>query len=262
MNSTPASPRAVRRLGIMTAMDEEFRLIAERYETAQSAAVGPRTFLTASHKGLELVFVSSRIGKVAAAVTTSILIHQYNVDAVLFTGVAGSADSSVRIGDIVVAESLVQHDIDLKGIMGFQRFDIPLLGVNQMRCAEELVSVAHEAASRLVTTPEYVRGVGSFTKNLPKVHRGVIASGDTFVCDNKERDDLTSAIPNLKCVEMEGAAVAQVCVEHGIPFAVGRIISDEASHEAAIDFGAFVQSAAAVGSELFVRSIIARLVEC
>jgi adenosylhomocysteine nucleosidase len=120
--------------------------------------------------------------------------------------------------------------------------------------------VAQEAASKLVLNPEYVRGVGGFTKNLPKVHRGVIASGDTFVCDTKERDDLTSAIPNLKCVEMEGAAVAQVCVEHNVPFVVARIISDEASHEAAIDFGAFVQSAAAVGSELFVRGIISHLV--
>jgi adenosylhomocysteine nucleosidase len=244
----------------MTAMDEEFRLIAERFDTAKAEAVGPRTFLSTSHKGLELVLVSSRIGKVAAAVTTSILIHQYNVDAILFTGVAGAADSSVRIGDIVVADSLIQHDIDLKGVMGFERFDVPLLGVRQMRCAEELVLVAQEAASKLVLNPEYVRGVGGFTKNLPKVHRGVIASGDTFVCDTKERDDLTSAIPNLKCVEMEGAAVAQVCVEHNVPWVVARIISDEASHEAAIDFGAFVQSAAAVGSELFVRGIISHLV--
>jgi adenosylhomocysteine nucleosidase len=88
------------------------------------------------------------------------------------------------------------------------------------------------------------------------MHAGVIGSGDVFVCDPGERESLNAAIADLKCVEMEGAAVAQVCVEHGVPFVVTRIISDEASGHAVSDFGAFIQQAASVGSEAFVREFV------
>lgn len=251
--------RKVMKLGIMTAMEEEFRLIAESFCFSAPRQIGPRTFFSAKYEGFDFTLVPSRIGKVAAAVTTSLLINEFKVDAILFTGVAGGADPSVRIGDIVVADRLVQHDIDLKGVLGYQRFDIPLLDKSEMLCSPDLVDVANEAAKVAIDSELYRSGVGAFTTHVPQVHRGVIASGDTFVCDNAHRDSLTAAIPDLKCVEMEGAAAAQVCAEHGVPFVVARIISDEASHEAHIDFGAFIKDAAAVGSAAFVRSFVERL---
>jgi adenosylhomocysteine nucleosidase len=246
----------VAKLGIMTAMEEEFRLIAQTFGFTTSREIGPRTFLSATHNNLELTLVAARVGKVAAAVTASLLIQEFDVDAIVVVGVAGATDSTVRIGDIVVADRLVQHDIDLKGVLGYQRFDIPLLGVREMRSCDRLFGVATEAAKRAVSSPSYINGVQNFSKQSPQIHAGVIGSGDVFVCDPGERDSLSAAISDLKCVEMEGAAVAQVCVEHGVPFVVTRIISDEASGHAASDFGAFIQQAASVGSERFVREFV------
>ena len=249
----------VAKLGIMTAMEEEFRLIAQTFGFTTSREIGPRTFLSAAHNDLELTLVAARVGKVAAAVTASLLIQEFDVDAIVVVGVAGATDSAVRIGDIVVADRLVQHDIDLKGVLGYQRFDIPLLGVREMRSCDRLFGVATEAAKRAVISASYVNGVRNFSKESPQIHAGVIGSGDVFVCDPGERDALSAAISDLKCVEMEGAAVAQVCIEHGVPFVVTRIISDEASGHAAGDFGAFIEQAASVGSAAFVREFVSVL---
>jgi adenosylhomocysteine nucleosidase len=249
----------VAKLGIMTAMESEFRLIAHAFGFTTSRKIGPRSFLSATHNELELTLVAARVGKVAAAVTASLLIQEFGVDAIVVVGVAGATDGTVRIGDIVVADRLVQHDIDLKGVFGYERFDIPLLNVREMRSCGRLFGVATEAAKRAVTSPSYVSGVRNFSKEPPQIHAGVIGSGDVFVCDPGERESLSAAISGLKCVEMEGAAVAQVCVEHGVPFVVTRIISDEASGRAARDFGAFIQQAASVGSEAFVREFVSVL---
>jgi adenosylhomocysteine nucleosidase len=246
----------VAKLGIMTAMESEFRLIAHAFGFTTAREIGPRHFLSATHNDLELTLVAARVGKVAAAVTASLLIQEFGVDAIVVIGVAGATDSTVRIGDIVIADRLVQHDMDLKGVLGYERFDIPLLGVREMRSCDRLFAIATEAAKRTVASSSYVDGVRNFSKELPRMHAGVIGSGDVFVCDPGERESLNDAIADLKCVEMEGAAVAQVCVEHGVPFVVTRIISDEASGHAASDFGAFIQQAASVGSEAFVREFV------
>lgn len=250
----------IKKLGIMTAMEEEFSLIAHAFGATDSRVVGPRTFLSARYNNLDLALVSARVGKVAAAVTTSVLIQEYLVDAILVVGVAGAAAPTVRIGDIVVADRLVQHDIDLKGVMGYERFDIPLLNVREMPCCENLVALAERAAERAIGSDAYREGVAVFCEAAPRRHVGMIASGDQFICDSREKGALLEALPSLMCVEMEGAAVAQVCVEHAVPFVVSRIISDSASHSAPIDFGAFVRNAAAVGSAAFVREFVGGLV--
>lgn len=253
--------KRIKKLGIMTAMEEEFRLIANAFGATQSRVVGPRTFHAGRCKDLDVTLVTARIGKVAAAVTTSVLIHECKVDAIVVVGVAGAAASTVGIGDIVVADRLVQHDIDLKGVMGYERFDIPLLNVREMPCCTELVSLADEAAQRAIRSEAYRTGIAGFGDRAPQRHVGMIGSGDQFICDPDEKNGLLRALPSLMCVEMEGAAVAQVCVEHGVPFVVSRIISDSASQEAPVDFGAFVRDAASIGSAAFVREFVEGFVE-
>jgi adenosylhomocysteine nucleosidase len=162
----------------------------------------------------------------------------------------------VKIGDIVVADRLVQHDIDLKGVMGYQRFDIPLLNSREMRCCERLVGLARGAGEKATASSAYRDGMRGFASHEPSLHVGMIGSGDQFICDPGEKEALLAVLPELACVEMEGAAVAQVCVEHGVPFVVTRIISDAASHHAPIDFGAFIREAASVGSHAFVREFV------
>ena len=248
--------RKIKKLGIMTAMEEEFRLIANSFGCAMTRTVGPRTFHSARSYDVDLTLVTARVGKVAAAVTTSLLINDFNVDAILVVGVAGATSPHVRIGDIVIADRLVQHDIDLKGVLGYERFDIPLLNVREMRCCDRLVAIAQEAGRRAVSSQAYREGVRGFAQHEPNLHVGMIGSGDQFICDRGEKEALVAALPNLACVEMEGAAVAQVCAEHDVPFVVTRIISDAASQEAPVDFGAFIREAASLGSAAFAREFV------
>jgi adenosylhomocysteine nucleosidase len=201
----------------------------------------------------------SHIGKVAAATTAAILVDRFGVEVVVFTGVGGGVGQAVSIGDIVVADHLIQHDLDLKGVMGFDRFVIPSLGVARIRVDDRYSEVAKNAAQAVVSDPQYRGAVERLVGGAPAVHVGLIGSGDRFIGDSKERHSLLAAIPDLLAVEMEGAAVAQVCAEHGVPLVVSRIISDSADSEAHIDFTTFVEQAAAVGSECFVSEFLRRL---
>lgn len=249
----------VRRLGVVVAMDEEFERISKLLESADVVHVGPREFLCAQLNGVEVVCVRCRIGKVAAASTVTTLVNRFDVDAVVFTGVAGGLGSEVRVGDLVIAETLMQHDIDLKGVLGCRRFDIPLLGMSRMPCSPELLGIADVSARSVIESVEYQSLIKRFSPYTPQTHIGTIASGDTFICSSGEREELVRAIPDLLCVEMEGGAVSQVCLEFGVPYVGCRIVSDTADTDAVFDFGAFLESAAAVGSELFISEFVSRL---
>lgn len=251
--------KPIRRIAIMTAMPQEFALLAKRYAAHEAQTMAGREFLRGVCGETQVILVPSGIGKVAAASTATILLQAFNVNAVVLTGVAGGIHPDVRVGDIVVASHLVQHDIDLKGILGYQRFTIPSLGLSHIPVCESLVESAHAAARCAVTHTRYDEGVREFVSSSPQVHRGVIASGDTFVSDPEFRRELQGALPDLLAVEMEGGAVAQVCAEHGVSFAVVRVISDSADNSAHVDFARFIDRAAAVGSDIFVQEFLRRL---
>lgn len=251
--------KPITRLAIMTAMPQEFALLAERYAAQGTRTMAGRKFLRGSCGDVEVILVPSGVGKVAAASTATILLHCFDVDAVVFTGVAGGIHRDVSVGDIVVASHLVQYDIDLKGVLGYQRFTIPSLGLSHIPVCETLVEAAHAAASCVVTHTKYDEGVREFVSSVPRVHRGIIASGDTFVSNPAFRRELQGALPDLLAVEMEGAAVAQVCAEHGVSFVVARVISDSADDSAHVDFVRFIDRAAAVGSDLFVQELLGRI---
>jgi adenosylhomocysteine nucleosidase len=249
----------VKRLGIVAAMPQEFDLLASSFIPVRVESVGPRSFLHCVHQGLELVLVVSKIGKVSAAATTTLLIDRYGVDAIAMTGVAGGIGSSVRVGDLVLADALIQHDLDCKGVLGLGRFVVPSLGVDRIAPCKQLGEVAKLAAQAAVSDSAYRVAMQGLSSHPPKLHVGVIGSGDQFVSDSVHRAELVAKIPELLAVEMEGAAVGQVCAEHGVPFVVARVISDTAQGEAAIDFNLFVERAAAVASQVFIREFIERI---
>ncbi|GIZ53133.1 5'-methylthioadenosine/S-adenosylhomocysteine nucleosidase [Noviherbaspirillum aridicola] len=212
----------------------------------QTVTRGMRDYTSGRLWGMDCVCVLSRIGKVAAAATVSTLIERFGVTHVLFTGVAGSVDKRVKVGDIVVADALVQHDMDARPL--FPRFEIPLLG--QERFASDL----HLTDSVALAAGEFLAaglgGIGesdraAFGLDRPSVHRGLIASGDEFIHRGERHAALRQAFPDLLAVEMEGAAVAQVCFEFGLPFAVIRTISDGADEGAPLDFMQFIERVAA-----------------
>jgi adenosylhomocysteine nucleosidase len=220
------------RLGIISALAEEQMGLIDAMQNVEKHVHGMRDYTVGKLWDIDAVCVLSRIGKVAAAMTASILVEKFNVTHIVFTGVAGSGDVGVRVGDIVVAESLVQHDMDASPL--FPRFEIPLTGQS------------HVASDRDVTR-RLALAAREFLQDepgTPQLHRGLIASGDQFIRHRAQLGALKDALPDLLAVEMEGAAVAQVCFELGIPFGVIRTISDNANEDAPVDFMEFVHKVA------------------
>jgi adenosylhomocysteine nucleosidase len=246
----------MRRLGIMTAMNEEFAHLTRHLTNVSSRNIGPRTFHEGTIHGTEVVLVCARIGKVAAATTAMALIQSFDVDSILFTGVAGGIAHHVGVGDIVVGTHLVQHDFDIKGLLGCPQFTIPLLNESHIPACERLIDIARHATAATLGDDEYKHAIASLTAREPTMHCGTIASGDIFVSSPEEKAELLMGIPDLLCVEMEGAAVAQVCAEHNVPHVVVRVISDAANGEAHVDFATFIESVAAVASEKVVLQFI------
>jgi adenosylhomocysteine nucleosidase len=228
-------------IGILGAMEEEVGLIRDRVEGAAYDGVGPRIFVTGSLAGQRVVAGISGFGKVASSSTVTSMIDRYRTSAVIFTGVAGGVDPIVRRGDVVVADSLVQHDFDASPI--FPRYVIPSLGVSRIVCDPDLAASAAAAA----------RATGH------TVHRGLIASGDRFIDDPAEVGQLRIDLPGLLAVEMEGAAVAQVCADRDVPFVVVRAISDSANEDAAGDFTEFVREVSAPMLANIVETMVASI---
>lgn len=219
------------RLGIISALAEEQEGLIEAMQDRVTVTHGMRDYTAGKLWNVDTVAVLSRIGKVAAAMTAAILVEKFEVTHIVFTGVAGSADSGVRVGDVVIAEALVQHDMDAAPL--FPRFEVPLTGLSHLPSDRVLSDRLAGAARKFL---EATSG--------PQLHRGLIGSGDQFIDDATRLAALRGALPGLLAVEMEGAAVAQVCFELGIPFAVIRTISDNANEDAATDFLQFVQTVA------------------
>ena len=214
------------RIAIVSAMHEELRALLPALEKPQRAEFAGRAFHFGQMQGQPVVMVLSGIGKVAAATTTALLLDRFEVDAVLFTGVAGGLGEGVAVGDVVVADTLLQHDMDASPI--FPRWEVPLTGRSRFAAdvawAGRLAAAAHRAGHA--------------------VHRGLVVSGDRFVSTSAESAALRGLLPDALAVEMEGAAVAQVCHDFGRAFAVMRTISDRADDAAHVDFPRFVADVA------------------
>jgi len=235
------------RLGIISALHEEQAGLVEAMRGPATLIHGKREYFLGPLWEIDAVCVLSRIGKVAAAMTATTLVEKFGVTHILFTGVAGAGDKTIKVGDIVVAESLVQHDMDASPL--FPRFEVPLTGQARFQPDQQL-SLRVSSAAHAFLENDFLDMVAQserqqFGLRQPRVHRGLIASGDQFVNDRLRIDAMNGALPGLVAVEMEGAAVAQVCHELGVPFAVLRAISDNANENAAHDFMRFVKSVAA-----------------
>ena len=229
-----------KRIAIVSAMREELHALHEDFHNAIVQRVAGRDFHIGTLHGYEAVLVLSGIGKVAAATTTALLLDRFEVDAVVFTGVAGGLAKGLKVGDVVIGDTLLQHDLDASPI--FARWEVPLTGKSRFEADahwSDLLSRAAQASGHAV-------------------HRGLIIRGDRFVATSVESAALRAALPDALAVEMEGAAVAQVCHDFARPFAVMRTVSDRADDSAPGDFSRFV---AEVASGLTRRIVRAALTE-
>ncbi len=224
-------------IGIISAMPEELAAVVDAMHADEVVEHGGRRYHRGHYGGEPVVCVISRIGKVAAATTATILLERFAPRALVMTGLAGGLDERLAIGDVVVADRLVQHDLDARPL--FPRHEIPLLGISELAADPVLSERLAAAAARFVPPPDVV----ALGITAPRVWRGLVASGDQFFGSAEASNALRAMLPAALAVEMEGAAVAQVCYEHGVPFAIARVISDTANHAAAIDFSRFLHAA-------------------
>ena len=233
-------------LAIVSAMPEEIALVVAALSRSETRELGRRVFHAGTFHGVEAVVVFSRMGKVAAAATITQLIASYPVSRLVFSGVAGGVRSDLAIGDIVVASSLIQHDMDASPI--FPRYEVPLLGQARFEpdadIRERLLAAAREFLAHDLGACVVAHELDFFGVSSPQASVGVVASGDKFFASAAEVDELRRRLPETACVEMEGAAAAQVCAEYGIPFGVIRTISDSANESSVHDFPRFAREIA------------------
>lgn len=240
MNDSPQAP-----IGLMSAMHEELALLLQAMPNEHRVTVAGRDYWQGHWQGRPVVAVLSRIGKVAAATTATALVERFGVDRIVFTGVAGGIGQGVRVGDVVLANSLVQHDMDASPL--FARHEVPLYGRSRFATDAALSDgLARAAQAVLARVVMHVgpSAVAEFGLQAPRLHTGLIASGDRFVSTTAECRALQQALPEALAVEMEGAAVAQVCADYGVPFAALRAISDRADDGAHADFSRFIRDVA------------------
>jgi len=228
-------------LAIVSAMPDEIAAIVESLTDVTADTLGHRQYHAGKFQGAPVVAVFSGWGKVAASATATQLIASYDVTDLVFTGVAGAVQQGLSIGDVVVGRELIQHDLDASPI--FPRYEVPLLGKAMLATDAGLRARLRAAAAEFlredlsIAVPRASRDW--FRITAPKVIEGVIASGDQFFDSAEELDGLRRRLPNVACVDMEGAAVAQVCEEYSMPFAIVRTISDAADENAPHDFPRF-----------------------
>ncbi|MXN92426.1 5'-methylthioadenosine/adenosylhomocysteine nucleosidase [Flavobacterium sp. Sd200] len=245
-------------IGIMGAMPQEISGVIELLDNPVSTTIGSRTYTTGTINSIDTVVVFSRWGKVSATATVSALIHHFNITELIFTGVAGAINHQLNIGDIVIGQKLIQHDMDARPLM--KQFEIPLLSKTYIETNPDQLTIAQKAIERLLQNDTISNAVGrevlnSFNIIAPKFYTGEIASGDRFFANNDQKDNLLAALPDVLCVEMEGAAVAQVCYEYDIPFTVIRTISDSANDTSHIDFPVFIKKVSSQYSVVIIQAI-------
>lgn len=233
------------RIALVSAMREELAEVLARMPDEQKTVVAGREFWLGHWRGHDVVAVLSRIGKVAAATTATVLLERFGVSRMVFTGVAGGLAPQVNVGDVVIAREFIQHDMDASPL--FPRHEVPLTGLTRFP-ADAALSQALAVAAPFALQDMWASLPLGERLNLDlakaQVHQGLIASGDRFVSQTMESQDLQRALPDALAVEMECAAMAQVCHDYGVPFAAVRIISDRADDAAHVDFQRFIQSIA------------------
>jgi len=245
-------------IGIMGAMSEEIKGIINLLTEKEEFQFGMRSYFAGKLNGINTVVVFSRWGKVAAAATVSTLILKFNVTEIIFTGVSGAIHPELNVGDIVIGKRLINHDLDGRPLM--EEFEIPLLGIKYLDTQTEQLEIATKAIKDLINSENLFSVISEsdlqqFGIIKPKLVIGDIASGDKFFASSKEKNELLKKLPETLCVEMEGAAVAQVCYEYDIPFTIIRTISDVADEKSHIDFLAFSKKVSNIYSIEIIKNI-------
>lgn len=224
------------KLAIMGAMQEEIDPLLELLGDIKVTEYADNRYYEANYKGLDIVIAHSKIGKVFASLTASTLIQKFSCDTLLFSGVAGAINPKLNIGDLIIANKLCQHDLDITAF-GHPYGFVPG-GSVFVESSKELIEIALKVAK----------------ENKLNILEGTIATGDQFVHSNERKEFIEKSF-NADALEMEGASVAVVCDALNVPFFILRAISDSANGEAEFDFDEFLKSSAKISSNYLIKIV-------
>lgn len=217
----------MKRIGIIGAMEEEVALLKEQMQIEKKVEKASMEFCAGKLNGQEAVVVRSGIGKVNAGICTQILVDLFEVDAVINTGIAGSLDARIDIGDLVISTDALHHDMDAVNF-GYALGQIPRMDTLAFPADEKLIETAAQVCAKV--NPDI------------RTWTGRVVSGDQFISDKATKDRIISNFGGF-CTEMEGAAIAQAAYLNKIPFVILRAISDKADDSATMDYPAFEKKA-------------------
>ena len=224
------------KIAIMGAMEEEVEPLLDFLGEYETVEVADNKYYTAEYKGLELVIAYSKIGKVFASLTASTMIQKFGAEKLLFSGVAGGINPELKIGDLIAATSLCQHDLDITAF-GHPYGFVPE-GSVFVDSDKSLLLAAKEVAKQM---------------DKPLLE-GIIATGDQFVADEVRKEWIATTF-KADALEMEGASVAVVCDAFDVPFFILRAISDTADMDAGFSFDEFLKSSAKESAEFVIAML-------
>ena len=214
-------------IGIIGAMEEEVAELKKDMQIDETIEQAGMVFCKGSLGGKDVVIVRSGIGKVNAGICAQILVDRFGVDTLINTGIAGSLDAQIDIGDMVISTDALHHDMDAT-IFGDPAGQIPRMDVLSFEADKHLIDVAKEACAKVL--PE----IGT--------HIGRVVSGDQFISDKAVKERISANFDGY-CTEMEGAAIAQAAYLNKVPFVILRAISDKADDSATMDYPTFEKQA-------------------
>ena len=226
-------------IGIIGAMDIEVARLKDMIEGAENYEKAGMSFVYGKMHGRNVVVVRSGIGKVNAGICTQILVDRFNVDYIINTGIAGSLNKDINIGDIVLSSDALQHDMDATGF-GYEVGVIPQMKESLFKGDEKLINIAKTCLEN------NIKDIKAFV--------GRIVSGDQFISDKAKKEWLVDNF-SAYCTEMEGAAVAQAAYLNNVPFVIIRAISDKADDSATMDYPVFEALAAEHSVELISEMV-------
>ncbi|ALS74252.1 5'-methylthioadenosine nucleosidase [Planococcus rifietoensis] len=226
------------RIGVIGAMEEEVELLRNQLANTSVREIANSEFTTGTYKGQELILLKSGIGKVNAAMTTTILMQEFKPDLVLNIGSAGGFDEELEVGAVVISDEVRHHDVDAT-VFGYELGQVPQMPAAYI-ANKELIELAVQAVDEI---GEHQHAVG------------LIATGDSFMSDPDRVALVKQQFPEMKAAEMEAAAVAQVCFQYDTAFVVIRALSDIAGKESSVSFDEFLPVAAKHSTEIVLRVI-------
>lgn len=229
-------------IGIIGAMEEEVAALKESMEIEETKEIASMMFCKGKMDGKEVVVVRSGIGKVNAGICAQLLITVFGVEKVINTGIAGSLDAKIDIGDMVISTDALHHDMDAVAF-GYPKGEVPRMDTLSFPADPELVKIAKEVNEEVNPT------IHTFT--------GRVVTGDQFVSSKEVKDEIKKYFDPM-CTEMEGAAIAQAAYLNKVPYVIIRAISDKADNSATMDYPTFEKQAISHSVNL-VKNLIPRI---